>query len=216
MKRLLRQVILLGVFLHHSPGAESRHEGDHRAADFLDPFARNPQVVPIKEAGNNIPGQHFVEVRTVAAVLLFNGLGMRIVTDGEAVGAIVALAPPAVENAEVEATVRATFHSAGAGGFERTTRIVEPHVTTGNHLPRDVHVIVLDEYQVALQVAVFAKMNDVLDVAFAIVVTRMRLAGEYELNGTGFVTRQAHDIFDLLENQWGTLVSGEAAGEADG
>ena len=69
------------------------------------------------------------------------------------------------------ATVRAAFHAACAGGFQRTTRVVEPHIATRNHLPRDMHVVVLNEYQVALQVAVFAKMNNVLDVAFAVVVT---------------------------------------------
>ena len=82
---------------------------------------------------------------------------MRIVADGEAVGAVVAFAPPAVEDAEVQAAVAAGLHAAGAGGFERTPRIVQPDVAAGNHLPGDVDVVVFHEHQVAGQFAVFAQ-----------------------------------------------------------
>jgi len=42
-------------------------------------------------------------------------------------------------------------------------------------------------------------MNDVLDVALAVVVARVRLAGEDKLNRPRLVAGQADDVFDLLE-----------------
>src|SRR5258706_9803122 len=102
---------------------------------------------------------------------------MRVVTDGKTVCAVVAFAPPTVEDAEVEATMRASFHAAGAGGFERTAWVVQPHVAAGNHLSGNVHVVVLNENQVTFEVAVLAQMDDVLDVSLAVVVARMGFAG---------------------------------------
>ena len=123
---------------------------------------------------------------------------MRILADGEAVGAVVAFAPPAVEDAQVQAAVAAGLHAAGAGGFQRTARVVQPDVAAGHHLPRHVHVVVLDEHQVPCKIAVFAEMDDLLDVALAIVVARMRLAREDELDRP-FLSRVS---FTMFSNCW--------------
>ena len=213
---LFRQIILLRVFLDHAVGGELRDERDHGAADALDPFARDALRVAVEEQRNDLLGQRLVKVRAVQAVLFLDVVGMRIAADGEAVGAVVAFAPPAVHDAQVQAAVAAGLHAAGAGGFERTARVVQPDVAAGNHLPRDVDVVVLDENEVACEFAVLAQMNDLLDEAFAVVVARMRLAGENELDGPLLVVDQFHDVFELLENQRRAFVGGEAAGEADG
>ena len=124
---------------------------------------------------------------------------MRIVADGKAIGAVVAFAPPAIEDAEVQAAVAAGFHAAGAGSFQRPARIVQPDVAAGNHLPRHMDIVVLDENQMALQFAVFAQMNDVLDEALAFVVARMRFAGKNELDraAAGRATS-----FTIFSNCW--------------
>jgi hypothetical protein len=49
---------------------------------------------------------------------------------------------------------------------------------------------------VALEFAVFAQVNDALDVAFAVVVARMGLAGENELHRPLAVVEQ----FDMFSN----------------
>ena len=97
-------------------------------------------------------GQRLVKIRAVHAVLFLDVVRVRIVADGEAVGAVVAFAPPAVQDAQVQAAVAAGLHAAGAGGFERTARIVQPDVAAGNHLPRDMDVVIFDEHQTALAV----------------------------------------------------------------
>ena len=186
------------------------------AADALEPFARDALRVAVEEQGHDLFGEGLVKVRAVHAVLFLDVGGMRIAADGEAVGAVVAFAPPAVQDAEVQAAVATGLHAAGAGGFERAARVVQPDVAAGHHLARDVDVVVLDEHQVAREFAVFAQMDDLLDEALAVVVARVGLAGEDELDGPLLVAAQFHDVLELLENQRRALVGGEAAGEADG
>src|SRR6267143_4178702 len=103
---------------------------------------------------------------------------MSIFADGKAIGAVVTFTPPAIEDAEIETAMAASFHAAGARGLQRTARRIEPDITTGDHLPRHVHIIILNKNEVPLKIAVFPEVNDVLDITFAIVVARVRLAGE--------------------------------------
>ena len=72
------------------------------------------------------------------------------------------------------------------------------------------------KHQVARQFAVLAQMNDLLDEPLALVVARMRLAGENELHRPLLVVRELHDVVELLENQRRAFVGGEPAREADG
>src|SRR5262245_3739130 len=108
---------------------------------------------------------------------------MCIGADGKTVGAVIAFTPPAIEDAQVQAAVAAGLLAAGARSLQRPARVVQPNIASGNHLPGDVHVIILDKDQVSLQLAVFAEVNDVLDIAFAIIIPRMGLAGKNELDG---------------------------------
>ena len=80
---------------------------------------------------------------------------MGIVADGEPVGSVVAFAPPAIKDAEVETAVAASFLAAGAGCLEGAARVVQPYITTRNHLASHVHVVVLDEHKVPLQFGEF-------------------------------------------------------------
>src|SRR5213082_1931858 len=109
----LGSVVAGRVFLDHAPGVELGHQGDHGAANFLNPTTWNAVVVALEEAGNHFLGEHFVEIFAIDAILFFNRVGMRIGADSEAVGAIVSFAPPAIENAQVQTAVAAGFLSAG-------------------------------------------------------------------------------------------------------
>src|ERR1017187_7018970 len=58
-------------------------------------------------------------------------------------------------------------------------------------------------------------MNDVLDVALAVIIARMRFAGEDELYRPVLVPREVHDVVQLLEDQRRSLVGRKAARKAD-
>src|SRR5215203_5526815 len=77
------------------------------------------------------------------------------------------------------------------------------------------HIIILNEHQLSLQIAIFAEVNNVLDVTLAIIIPRMRFARENKLDGPGFVSGQLDDILELLENQRGAFVGGEASGKTN-
>ena len=212
----LCQIILPRVFLDHAVGGELRHERDHRAADALNPLARDALFVAVEKHRNDLFGKRLVKIGAVHAVLFLDIIRVGIAADGKPVGAVVAFAPPAVEDAEIQTAIAAGLHAAGAGGFQRAARVVQPHVTAGNHLPRDVNVVVFDKHQAAHQFALFAEVNDLLDEAFAFVIARMRLAGENKLHRTLLVLYELHDVVELLENQRRAFVGGKAARKADG
>src|SRR5437762_2281659 len=94
----------------------------------------------------------------------------------------------------------AGFLSTRPRSLERPARIVEPDVASGNHLARHVHVIVFDKYQVSLEFAVLAQVNDVLDVALALVVARMGFARKNKLDWPFGVLDQPDHVLELLEN----------------
>src|SRR5436190_5898301 len=60
MSMLFRQVIFFDVFAHHAVGAVFGDERDHRAADFLDPLARDAIGVAIVEGRNNFLSEHAI------------------------------------------------------------------------------------------------------------------------------------------------------------
>src|ERR1043166_5041571 len=209
------QVVFLGVLLHHPPGVELRDQGDHGAADHPDPISRKPVGIAVVKERDHYFGKGPVKILAVAAILFLDGVGMGILADGEAVGAVVAFPPPAIENAQVQATMTAGFLAAGAGGFEGPARVVQPDVAAAGHGAGDMHIVVLDENEVAFEFAVFAEVDDVLDVAFAVVVAGMSFAREDELDRALPIVDQLQDVFELLEDQRGALVGGKAAREPD-
>ena len=161
-------------------------------------------------------GEHAVEVFAVAGVVdVHVGVGAAF-ADGEAVEAVVGLGPPAIEDGEVEAAVEHDFLAAGAGGFERAAGIVEPDVDALNEVAADVDVVVLDEDELVGEVGVAHHLGDLLEDALAGLVMRMGLAGEEELHRALGVVDHGGEALDVVEQQVGALVGGEAAGEADG
>src|ERR1051326_9272606 len=78
--------------------------------------------------------------------------------------------------------MKARLHAAGAGGLEGPARIVQPDVATRHHLSGNMHIVILNKDEVTLQIAVLAEVNDMLDVAFAVIVARVGFAGKNKLN----------------------------------
>jgi len=60
-----------------------------------------PLASRLKKHGIISLGQRLVKIFAVATVLLLDGVGMRVVADGEPIGAVVAFAPPAIEDAKL-------------------------------------------------------------------------------------------------------------------
>src|SRR5438477_1139794 len=141
---------------------------------------------------------------------------MGVSANGKSVRAIVAFAPPPIEDAYVEAPMTTRLLPAGPGGFQRPSRIVQPDIAARNQLAGNMNVVVLNKDQVAFQFAEPAQVDNVLNVALAFVIARVRLARENKLDWPLPVVRQLNDVLELLKYQRGAFVSREAAGEPDG
>ena len=156
------------------------------------------------------------EARRIDFVLELDAAVGDFRADRPAVFAVVAFAPPAVQDAQVEAAVGREFHAARARGFERTQRVVEPEIDALGEAASDERVVILDEDEAAFEPFVARPAVDFLDEALAAFVLRMGLARKDKLHGTLRVGEDALEAVHVREEQGAALVGGEPAGEPDG
>ena len=128
------------------------------------------------------------------------------VSYGPAAGYFIGFVEPAVQDAQVQHAVDAGLHAAGAAGFLAALRSVQPQVYALHHFARDLHVVVLP---------VARKLHDIADEILALVVARVRLAGDHDLHRHILVTEDALDAVHVLEQQGGAFIGGEPARKAD-
>ncbi len=129
---------------------------------------------------------------------------------------LVALDPPAVEHGELHDAVHHTLFARRTRRFQRTRGSVEPYVDALHHAARQLHVVVLQEENLAHELRHGRHLDDALDEVLARLVVGMGLAGEDELHGTLLVVDDGSQTVEVREEQIGALVSGETAREADG
>ncbi len=133
---------------------------------------------------------------------------------GDVFGA--ALDPPAVEHAERGHAVERRLHAAGAGGFIRAQRRVEPDIDAVGELLAEVPVVVLEVEDTELAgLELGGGGEDVADEALAGVVGGVSLAGHEELQAADAVG-DLDEALGRVQNKAGALVGGDAAGEAEG
>ena len=135
--------------------------------------------------------------------------------DGPAVRTVVALVPPAVEDAAVQRAVEGRLHAARPARLERAAGRVQPDVAAVVHRPGDRDVVVGEEHEPAAHVGLAGELLDALDQLLAGRVGWMGLAGEHELHGAVRVMEQAQQPLGVRQQQRRPLVRGEPAGEAD-
>src|SRR5690606_29065289 len=102
-----------------------------------------------------------------------------------------ALAPPAVEDAQVEPTVDRHLLPARAARLEGTPRIVEPEIDALDHVARDLDIVVLEEDDATAELAPLADRLHLLEEALSFRILGMGLPGEDDLHGP---LRRAEDL----------------------
>ena len=118
-----------------------------------------------------------------------------------AVGAVVGLGPPAVQDAAVDGAVDGRLHSRSAAGLHRMHRGVEPDVDAGRQQPPQPHVVAFDQQDLAEELRQVRHPVDFLHELLSRHVRGMRLAGEHE-DDRAFVA--VDDLFqpaEILEEQ---------------
>jgi hypothetical protein len=110
--------------------------------------------------------RHDLALEQVVELVGVGGVALRLVVvaalaaDRPAVHAVEPLGPPAVEDGEVEDAVHRGLLTGGAGGLQRTARVVQPHVDAARERPTDRHVVVLEEQDAAVEAGVVGQRVD--------------------------------------------------------
>src|SRR5262245_35607119 len=112
------------VFGHHPFGAEAGNEPLHGHLDAGDPTSWQPVGVARVEERDDLVLEQVVQRQRVM-VVLHRGIPLRT-ADRPSALAVVALDPPAVEDAQIETAVDGHLHAARPARFERWTRKVSP------------------------------------------------------------------------------------------
>ena len=151
------------VFPHHPRRRERGADAGNRAFHHADPSRRQVALVTLVVGGHDLLLEQAVERQRVLLILRPLVGGLDFATHRKTVRAVVALGPPAVENAAVHDAVDAGLLTARAAGLHRPARRVEPDVAALHHAPGDVHVVVLDEEEPPAQPLLLGQLEDVLN-----------------------------------------------------
>src|SRR5208283_3501591 len=120
-----------------------------------------------------------------------------------------------VEDREIQGAVEDGLLTRGSARFLRPSRIVEPDINSLYELARHVHVVVLDEDDLARERLFLGPADDALNQLLAHAIFGVGLAAEDDLDRTVGRADEIRQPFHVLQDQTGPLVSGEPAGEAD-
>ena len=128
----------------------------------------------------------------------------------------IGLIPPAVEDAQVDGAVGERLHAAGAAGFVRPQRRVEPDVHALNQVARDAYVVIFQEHHAPAELRFAHERDDLLDERLAGVVERMRFARKNDLHRPFGIVQNSGQPRFVPEEQRGALIGRETAREAYG
>ena len=173
-----------------------------------------PALVAVVERRDHLVADQPVELGRVAPVLR-PVVVIDLAADGPAVGAVVGLGPPAVEHRELEARVDGRLHAARPARLQRRPRDVDPDVAAAGHGGAEAEVVVVEVDDAAGDLGVGLHGEQALDEPLAVVVARMRLAGEDHLDRAVPVAEQRDRAVDRAQQQVEALVGRDAAGEAE-
>jgi len=111
--------------------------------------------------------------------------------------------------------IESSLLPACTAGFHGGARGVQPDVHSLDQKLRGVHIVVLEEGNVAPEPRIFAKTVHLVDEMPTWLVRGMGLAGKYNLNGTPAVLEKVPEPFQIAEQERGAFVGRESPREAD-
>ena len=209
-----RHIEALGVLGHHPVRVEMRDAGNHRPLGDMNPFVREAALVAVVVGRDHLVLQHVIERGRVIGIAHVRVGMLALAADGPAVVALVALRPPAIEDAQVRHAVHRRLHAGGARGLQRPDGIVQPHVHAGGHVAGQRHVVALQHQHLADEFRPPRIFMDAPDELLPRLIGRVRLAGEQEHHRPIRTLQNLAQPRLVVEQQRGALVGGEAARKA--
>ncbi len=211
-----REIEFLGILLDHPVRVEEGGDGPHRLLGHPDPSFRIPLPVPLIIKRGNLVLQKVVERFRVVPVLDQGVLMVPLPPDHPAVSRLVPLAPPSIQNAQVDPAVEGRLHPAGPAGLVGAPGGVEPDVHPGDQVAGEAHVVPLEEDDLPPEPRVMGHLMDLADQVLPRLVGRMGLPGKDDLDRLPLPVENPGQPIHVLEDQRGPFVGGEPPSESDG
>ena len=124
--------------------------------------------------------------------------------------------PPTIQSTNISDAVGLSFHAAGAAGFLRTERCVEPDVAALDLAAGDGDIVVFEKNKPATKFWASSEIDDGFDELLAVIIARMGFASEDDLNRTLRIIEDAGETLGVAEEKGGAFVGSETASETDG
>ena len=210
------EVVLFGVIAHGAAGGEFGRKAGHAFPHAGQPRGRQTGGVARVEFGDHLLFEAQVECLGLGAVPRGIVAALLPVAERPADVGEVGLGPPAVQLGQIETAVDEHLHAAGAAGFPRALRSVDPHIHALHEVLGEEHVVVGEENHRRIRLMAADEVHPFLDQRLAGAVGGVRLAGEDELGGVLRMAQQPDQTRGIVEQKVRAFVGREAAREAEG
>ena len=120
-----------------------------RILDRLDPAFGIALLVACIVERQDFGLEDAIDSSSIKLILMFLILVSTFLSQSPTGTFTVTFEPPAVEYGEVDNTVHQSFFAGRTGSFERTGRRIQPDIYTGNKTARELHVVILEEDNLA-------------------------------------------------------------------
>ena len=178
----------------------------------LDPAARDAPGIAVVKQRHHLGFEQPVQLLGIGRV---DVLPRRRRGNSPAVAPIVTLGPPPVQRAELRYAVQCRLHAARAACLERRPRHIQPDIHALDQTVGEMHVVVLDERDPALEARLPRMGVHALEHLLPGLVARVGLAGEHDLHRAPGIHQQPLQPLGVPEDQVGPLVGREPPAKAD-
>src|SRR5579885_339099 len=211
----LRYVEARSILLDHAPHTESRRAGADRLAHQGNPAVRQAIFVALEVQRDDLILKQGVEREAIGLVLRVLIVVLALLADGPAILPVVALGPPAIQNATVRQAVQRSLLSACSAGLMGTDWIIQPQVSSRNQVAGHIDVVVLQKGHLAPEGVAARELVDLLDQSFARLVGGMRLPGADNLHRASGIAHNLLQAWQVTKDQRCPFIGCEAARKAD-
>ncbi len=210
-----RKIEVVCIILHHPRRVIDRADRFNTRAHAGDPFGGQAFAIQSVEKRSDLPLEQTIE-RGGIKFLLKAGVGTGdFLADRPAILAGRRLVPPSVANAAVERAVGGDLLTAGAAGFERARRRVEPDIHAVVKITRDFDVVIFHEDDPVTKRRHLRDFVNLLDELFAFFIRRMRLTRENKLHRPRRVVDDRRKTVEIAEQQCRTFVGSKPTRKAN-
>ena len=210
-----RHVEARRIIFHHAPHAEPGCTSTNGFLHDGNPAVRNAVRPTIIVGGNNFLFEQAVQRKTIRLCLHVRVVIFSLFPDSPAILAVVALGPPAIEDAAIWLSIQRSLLTTGSTGLVRADRVVKPEIRAGDQVASHTDIIIFQEDDFAAKCITARDTIHLLDQSLPRLVSRMCLAGKNDLYRPLWIVQNSTYTFNVAENERCPFVGCVAPGKAN-